>query len=75
MTKRKIYTDADLDKDWFVRVRVAKGRDAMATQDQINRILDDLYRRGYYVSPPITGDIENGAIITYFRKKPNWKRY
>jgi hypothetical protein len=73
MTKRKIYTDADLDKDWFVRV--AKGRDAMATQDQINRILDDLYRRGYYVSPPITGDIENGAIITYFRKKPNWKRY
>ena len=61
--------------NWYVRVRVAEGRDITATQEQINRILDDLYRRDYYISPPITGDLTNGAIITYFRKNPQRKNY
>lgn len=69
-SRRRIEND-----NWFVRVRVAKGRDSIATQEQINRICDDLYRRGYYVSPPITGDIEHGAIITYFRRNPQRKDY
>jgi hypothetical protein len=61
--------------NWFVRVRIAKGRDIENTMEQINRICDDLYRRGYYVCPPITGDLKNGAIITYFRRNPQRKNY
>jgi hypothetical protein len=63
------------DDNWFVRVRIAKGRDIGDTMEQINRICDDLYRRGYYVCPPITGDLKNGAIITYFRRNPQRKNY
>lgn len=74
--KRIIRSDADLDVDWFVRVRLAKGRNALELETKINRICDDLYKRGYFIPVGgITGNPEDGAIISYWKQKPNFKRY